>query len=279
MKKIIFMKILPCALFLCNSMLYAQFQLAGVVRDSVEGFPLPGVSILIKSQNTGTTSDSEGRFIIESKTPQAQVTFSFIGLKTRVEEISDKDESTILMYADPSFPEFKIRYIKATVDVGYFGDTYNAPAGFVWNSSLQSIGKTNFGVNFNLKLSKANENLAFEMMLSKELNTWISHLTLDHKVFKYNEKIMSLEQSRVLLTKELPRFWALDFGLNSNKLKKPDAAQTEDYLSGSIGVNKVFARGSLGNWGFYANVNYHPVQTRYEIGTYKGIAIKNFRPI
>mgnify|MGYP002784805213 FL=1 len=57
----------------------ASIRVTGIIRDS--GGPLPGVSIIIKGTNTGTTTDSRGRFELEAD-ENSTLIISFVGYKT-----------------------------------------------------------------------------------------------------------------------------------------------------------------------------------------------------
>ncbi|HIP49700.1 MAG TPA: hypothetical protein EYG92_12150, partial [Lutibacter sp.] len=55
---------------------FAQKTITGTVSD--ETGPLPGVSVLIKSTNTGTETDFDGNYSIRAKKGQV-LQYSFIG--------------------------------------------------------------------------------------------------------------------------------------------------------------------------------------------------------
>lgn len=56
---------------------FAQIQVSGLVKDE-GGQPLPGVNIIIKGTSSGTTTDADGRYALQSE-PNATLIFSFIG--------------------------------------------------------------------------------------------------------------------------------------------------------------------------------------------------------
>src|SRR5690606_41878364 len=74
--------LLLCAmLFLAGGVGFAQsVTVSGKI--SGDGVPLPGVSILVKGENTGTTTDAYGEFRL-STAPDAVLVISFIGYKTK----------------------------------------------------------------------------------------------------------------------------------------------------------------------------------------------------
>ncbi len=57
-------------------------NVTGVVTDE-EGFPLPGVSIIVKGTTTGTISDVNGKFSLDVPANSKALVFSFIGMETQ----------------------------------------------------------------------------------------------------------------------------------------------------------------------------------------------------
>ncbi len=58
-------------------------KFTGTVLDSTENFPIPGVNIVIKGLNIGTTTDSVGRFSISIPDDNGVLVFSFMGYLTK----------------------------------------------------------------------------------------------------------------------------------------------------------------------------------------------------
>jgi len=57
-------------------------SVSGVVLSATDGEPLIGVSVQVKGQNNGVTTDIDGNFTI--KVPEnSVVTISYIGFKTK----------------------------------------------------------------------------------------------------------------------------------------------------------------------------------------------------
>lgn len=67
---------------------YAQQKIAGQVVDKANKESLPGVTIREKGSANGTTTDKEGRFVIQVTNPNPVLQFSYIGYKSREIEIS-----------------------------------------------------------------------------------------------------------------------------------------------------------------------------------------------
>lgn len=69
-------------IFLClTSMVFAQQkQVAGIVVDE-KGMPIPGVSVLVKGTQKGTSTDGDGKFTIPITDSSAILVFSSVGFK------------------------------------------------------------------------------------------------------------------------------------------------------------------------------------------------------
>lgn len=64
-----------------------SLRVSGLVTDSADGTPLPGVGVLVKKGQLGTATDAEGRFQLEGVPPDAILVFSFVGYKTAEEPL------------------------------------------------------------------------------------------------------------------------------------------------------------------------------------------------
>lgn len=74
-------------------------NVTGRVVDS-DGNPLIGVNILVKDSNKGTTTDFDGRFLLNDVSDQAILVFSYIGYKTEEVAINGRTTLTIIMQED-----------------------------------------------------------------------------------------------------------------------------------------------------------------------------------
>ncbi len=74
-------------------------QVTGTVTSAGENQPLPGVSVLVKGTNVGTTTNTEGRFSLSAE-PAATLVFSFIGYGTK--EVPLNNRSTVDVTLDES---------------------------------------------------------------------------------------------------------------------------------------------------------------------------------
>lgn len=66
--------------------------LSGKVTDAT-GFPLPGVTVMVKGSTIGTITNAEGEYSLKNISPETTLVFSFVGMRTR--EIFIGDQSTL----------------------------------------------------------------------------------------------------------------------------------------------------------------------------------------
>ncbi len=57
-------------------------SITGRVTSTVDNSPIPGVSVMVKGTTTGTTTDSDGAYVLSITEKDATLLFSFIGFKT-----------------------------------------------------------------------------------------------------------------------------------------------------------------------------------------------------
>jgi TonB-linked SusC/RagA family outer membrane protein len=69
---------------------------SGEVTDSL-GNLLPGVSILVEGTTNGTTTDFDGKYAINIKTPNAILVFSYLGFETQKIKVSDQKKINVIL--------------------------------------------------------------------------------------------------------------------------------------------------------------------------------------
>ncbi len=77
----------------------SDVAIAGTVTDET-GAPLPGVSILVKGTQNGTTSDNDGKYKIEIADPGVLLVFSFVGYLSQEIAIGNRSAIDISMKID-----------------------------------------------------------------------------------------------------------------------------------------------------------------------------------
>ncbi|MEP4533991.1 MAG: carboxypeptidase-like regulatory domain-containing protein, partial [Cyclobacteriaceae bacterium] len=93
----------------------SQSKITGTVTGAQDGYGIPGVTIIVKGTNSGTTTDMDGNFSVEAN-PEDVLIFSFVGFLTveqtagnrtvinveLVEDISELAEVVIMGYSEKS---------------------------------------------------------------------------------------------------------------------------------------------------------------------------------
>lgn len=80
-------------LFMIPMSFFAQQTVSGTVTESATGLPVPGVNIIVKGTNTGTTTDFDGYYSIDGITNDDILVFSFLGFTTQ--EIPYQGQTTL----------------------------------------------------------------------------------------------------------------------------------------------------------------------------------------
>jgi len=92
--------------------LVQQIMITGIVYDGATGQVMPGVNVTVRGTLTGSVTDMNGKYTIEVNTPDAVLTFSFIGYTTieipvagktsidvrLVQEVKPLDEVVVIGY-------------------------------------------------------------------------------------------------------------------------------------------------------------------------------------
>ena len=71
-------------------MSFAQVKISGVVVDE-QNESIPFANIVFVDSNTGTVSDENGKFYLESKNTYTKIEVSFIGYETKIVSIKSRD--------------------------------------------------------------------------------------------------------------------------------------------------------------------------------------------
>lgn len=80
-----------------NSLLANQQKsIKGKVTDT-SGFPLPGVSVVVKGTTTGTITDAEGKFSMSNVPVNSTLVFSFVGMTKQEILVKDKSEFSVVL--------------------------------------------------------------------------------------------------------------------------------------------------------------------------------------
>ena len=80
---------------LASPLVFGQAQVSGTVKSS-QGDPLPGVNVLVKGTATGTTTDTDGSFVINVPA-DATLTISFIGYATQEVAVGSRTRIAVVL--------------------------------------------------------------------------------------------------------------------------------------------------------------------------------------
>lgn len=86
-------------LLLASASAMAQ-TVTGRVTSGLDGSPLPGVSVLVKSSTAGTTTDTDGKYSITVPDANAVLVVSFIGFATQEVEVGSKTVIDVALTED-----------------------------------------------------------------------------------------------------------------------------------------------------------------------------------
>jgi TonB-linked SusC/RagA family outer membrane protein len=89
--------LMALALIIVPASITAQIlNITGSVKDTADGTPIIGASIVIKGTTNGTLTDVDGKFRI-SASPGSTLTFSYIGYKNQEVKVTDQTDINILL--------------------------------------------------------------------------------------------------------------------------------------------------------------------------------------
>lgn len=134
--------------FLITTIAFSQGKIKGVVVDSELNGSLPGVNVVVKGSTTGTTTDMDGKFTINSTSASGQIVLTYIGFKTQTINFTVKngetvDLGTITLSSDSS--ELDEVVIKSTViDVAKDRKTPVAVSTIKASEIVQKLGNQEF---------------------------------------------------------------------------------------------------------------------------------------
>ena len=105
--------------------------ISGTVTDET-GVPLPGATVIIKGTTTGTTTDIDGRFVVDANADDVILVVSYVGYFPK--EISVNGQSSVVVQLDPD-----VSQLNEVVVVGYGTQRRSDVTG-----SIASVNSENF---------------------------------------------------------------------------------------------------------------------------------------
>jgi len=131
-----FTSVLIALLMITSTALAQQGSVSGVVTSADDGFPIPGVTILVKGTFTGTTTDIDGRYTLNNVPPESTIAYSFIGMTTKEVVYSGQLVIDVVL-------ESEATGLDEVVVIGYGAVKKRDVTGSVSTLGSQSIAKLN----------------------------------------------------------------------------------------------------------------------------------------
>ncbi len=108
------------------------FSVSGRVNDK-DGNPLPGVNVIIQATMKGTTTDPDGKYLIETP-PNATLLFSFVGFTRKEIAVNNRREINVTLLEE--IAELK----ELTFNAGYYTVKEKERTGSISKVSAREIG-------------------------------------------------------------------------------------------------------------------------------------------
>ncbi len=99
--KLVLMSLLLSWLGLGDAWAQSRIRVRGIVTDDKKE-ALIGANVRIKGQDKGTSTDLDGKFVLEGVAPNATLVISFIGMTSREVPVAGKSELTIMLQPESS---------------------------------------------------------------------------------------------------------------------------------------------------------------------------------
>ncbi|HFA48423.1 MAG TPA: TonB-dependent receptor [Bacteroidetes bacterium] len=99
--KRIYSSLIVLLMVFCAQAVFGQAKtVSGSVTDGDTGDALPGVTVLVKGTNTGTTTDVDGSFSLKVPSPESVLEFSYLGYVTQEMAVGDQQSFSIVLKPD-----------------------------------------------------------------------------------------------------------------------------------------------------------------------------------
>jgi len=114
---------------------YAQVSINGTVTSVSDGEPLPGVTVLEKGTNNGTSTDADGNYEIAVESTEAVLVFSSISFQTQEVVVGNRETINIQLAED-------VQLLEDVVVVGYGEQDRKTLTSAVSSISSEDIANT-----------------------------------------------------------------------------------------------------------------------------------------
>ena len=136
--KLKFNGFLVLLLVLMAQLTFAQERVvSGIVTDNT-GMPLPGVSVLVKGTKSGTQTDFDGKYSINTK-PSDVLVFSYIGMETKTVSATSTNTNIILQQESTALSEVLIVGYTTTNKKDFIGSIKEVKAEEISKKNVSSV--------------------------------------------------------------------------------------------------------------------------------------------
>ncbi|MDN3491129.1 SusC/RagA family TonB-linked outer membrane protein [Winogradskyella bathintestinalis] len=111
-----------------------QLEINGIVTSESDGMPLPGVNIIVQGTSRGTTTDFDGKYIININRGE-QIEFSYVGFITQTVTVENQSVINIVLQDD-------IASLSEVVVIGYGTQKKADVTGAITTIKSEDIAKT-----------------------------------------------------------------------------------------------------------------------------------------
>ena len=93
----LFLKLLPFVFVLGTTFSFSQTRIvSGEVVDNTGNF-LPGVSVLVEGTNNGASTDFDGKYVLNIKTPNATIIFAYLGYESKKIKVANQNKINVIL--------------------------------------------------------------------------------------------------------------------------------------------------------------------------------------
>ncbi|WP_299382292.1 TonB-dependent receptor [uncultured Lacinutrix sp.] len=112
---------------------YSQsISVSGTVKDLTDGYPIPGVNIIVKNTNNGVSTDFDGNYTIQNVPSNAILQFTYIGYTTKEVAVNNQTSINVSLEGD-------VGKLEEVVLIGYGTQKRKEVTGAVSTVSSETI--------------------------------------------------------------------------------------------------------------------------------------------
>ncbi|SFU30377.1 TonB-linked outer membrane protein, SusC/RagA family [Pustulibacterium marinum] len=109
-----------------------EYDIEGVVYESSTGMPMPGVNVVLADNSKGTSTDFDGKFMLNGISKGSEIVFSYIGFQSKTITIQNGEALTINLEEDTNA-------LEEVVVIGYGAQKKKEVTGAVATVGVETI--------------------------------------------------------------------------------------------------------------------------------------------